>query len=113
MNEIEKAIECLKTQKDNLGMVVSEEVCNLAISSLENQLTNGWIPVNVSLPDVDKSRSYLVTKKSVDSEEGKTYNEACTEIFWVSDCKWDCERDELCDWKVVAWQTLPEPYKEP
>ena len=69
---------------------------------------NGWIPCSERLPDI--SNSYLVTIKS--ENDGEPIYETAHEIFWVSDNKWDCERDEDCEWKVTAWQNKLEPYKE-
>lgn len=64
-----------------------------------------WISVNDRLPT--KSKSYQVTKVCLDED----IDEVCSEIFWTKDNKWDGERDEYCEWIVVAWMELPQPYK--
>lgn len=71
---------------------------------------NEWILCSDGLPESDNSRSYLVTKICVDEEN--VISEVCTEIFWINDNKWDCERDCYCEWEVIAWQPLPQPYTE-
>ena len=69
MNDIEKAIEVLKRDiMHHEGIVArnleSPEYCkgerqcidciNIAISALQQQLTNGWIPVSERLPEINK-----------------------------------------------------------
>jgi hypothetical protein len=80
----------------------------MAISAITQQLTNRWIPVTERLPEV--SNSYQVTK--ICNGEDNSIYDTCTEVFWKNDNKWDCERDELCEWKVIAWKEKEEPYKE-
>jgi hypothetical protein len=75
--------------------------------AVEQQLNNEWVPVTERLPE--KSDSYRVTKMCED-EENPIY-ETCNEIFWTKDNKWDSERDDLCEWKVIAWKFKEEPYK--
>lgn len=76
-----------------------------------NEKSNGdWIPCNERLPK--KSNSYLVTKHIDETEDNEAMSEVCTEIFWTTDNKWDCERDSYCEWKVTAWQPMPESYHE-
>ena len=72
-----------------------------------NVRSNGWIPVEVELPKI--TNDYLVTKMC-DNDENPIY-ETAHEIFWTIDGKWDCERDEYCDWKVIAWQNKIVPYQ--
>ena len=67
-----------------------------------------WIPVETELPKI--SNSYLVTKMC--ENDGNPIYETAHEIFWTSDRKWDCERDEYCDWKVIAWQNKIAPYQK-
>ena len=73
-----------------------------------NVPSNGWIPVEVELPKI--TNDYLVTKMC-DNDENPIY-ETAHEIFWTIDGKWDCERDEYCDWKVIAWQNKIAPYQK-
>ena len=68
----------------------------------------GWIPCSERLPEI--SNSYLVTKMC-ENDENPIY-ETAHEIFWTIDGKWDCERDEYCEWKVIAWQNKLAPYKK-
>lgn len=70
--------------------------------------SNGWIPCSERLPEI--SNSYLVTKMC-ENDENPIY-ETAHEIFWTNDKKWDCERDEYCEWKVTAWQNKLAPYKK-
>lgn len=74
----------------------------------EQPKIGGWIPCSEWLPK--KSKSYLVTKHFAGNEECAEAYETCSEIFWTQDNKWDCERDPDCEWKVIAWQPLPDAY---
>lgn len=60
--EIEKAICVMENLKylliDVIGNKNNEKELDMAISALEHQLTNGWIPVTERLP---KEGRYLVT----------------------------------------------------
>lgn len=75
--------------------------------AVEKQINNEWIPITEKLPY--KSDSYRVTKVCYD--EDKSIYETSNEIFWAIDNKWDSERDDLCEWKVIAWKYKEEPYK--
>lgn len=68
---------------------------------------NGWIPCSEKLPNI--STSYLVTK--ICDNDGDPIYETSHEIFWTKDNKWDCERDEDCEWKVIAWREKLAPYQ--
>ena len=50
--EIEKAIELLKTVKHT--EIKYQSALDLAITALTQQLTNGWISVNEGLPEINK-----------------------------------------------------------
>lgn len=90
---IGKGIQCMYVQAENI---------------IRSKLNGGWIPCSERLPE--KSNSYLVTKHIDETENNMAMSEVCTEIFWITDNKWDCERDSDCEWKVTAWRPLPEAY---
>ena len=70
--------------------------------------SNGWIPCSSGvLPK--RSNSYCVTKMC--ENDGNPIYETCHEIFWTNDNKWDCERDEDCEWRVIAWKEKDKPYQ--
>ena len=60
-----------------------------------------WIPVSERLPN--KYGEYLISKKRI-----RNFNfEDVVEIrAYTIGCQWD-----RCDSRVVAWMSLPEPYK--
>lgn len=77
------------------------------VNKLAEEYNDGWIPCSVDLPKIPNS--YLVTKMC--ENDGNPIYETAHEIFWTSDKKWDCERDEYCEWKVIAWQNKLAPYQ--
>jgi len=108
MNNIVTAIEYLKNnsykmlEKNNNYAVQSVK---MAISALEQQLNNRWIPVSERLPE--KYGRYLVTTvygevKESEFDLGKWWqiNNSTISLKW---------KEEPI--KVVAWQPLPEPWK--
>ena len=107
--EIEKAIETLKDMKGVFDTrshkQYSLSALDLAISALEQQLTNGWISVTERLPEEGR---YLVTTVCGEVKE----SEFDLRKWWQIDnstisLEWEEEPN-----KVVAWRPLPEPYKE-
>ena len=78
------------------------------VDEVEKEYNNGWIDCKKELPKI--TNLYLVTKKYED--RGKSICETGHEIFWIKDNKWDCERDEDYEWKVIAWRNRLAPYKE-
>lgn len=70
------------------------------------QLKSDWIPVSERLPE--KSDVYLATFL----EEGKRYVERfyySDFMGWMMPVAW---QDEGRIENIIAWQPLPEPYKE-
>lgn len=105
--EIEKAIEELKDYKgDVFKKTISRQAVDLAISALEHQLTNGWIPVTERLPDVHKR--YLVSMKH------KSLNDTFIDCrYYDPDHQFEYQDDfERYNWEVIAWQNLPKLYRE-
>ena len=110
--EFEKIIEKLEELKlaDEEKLRYANGVANsIAIVKQEaEQYNNGWIPCSsVVLPK--RSNSYCVTKMC--ENDGNPIYETCHEIFWTNDNKWDCERDEDCEWRVIAWKEKDKPYQ--
>ncbi len=112
--EIERAIEVLRTY-NNCKSVLTEELedaIDLAISALEKQVNGGWIPVNKvnkEYPKFDENclaqtqDGYISTSIFYGfGEERQGYKEFLNGVW---------EINEL-DKEVIAWQPLPEPYKE-
>ena len=71
--------------------------------------TNGWIPCSERLPEIDGNTSDIVL---VCGSNGFQYM-----AFWCDDLKWRfCEcgmaKNPILWTEIVAWQPLPEPFKE-
>lgn len=77
------------------------------VNQLAEEYKNGWVPCKKELPKFPNT--YLVTKMC--EYDGNPIYETAHEIYWGSDGKWDCERDEDCEWKVIAWQNKIAPYR--
>ncbi len=99
MNDIERAIKCIEfIQCENKDLSINTKL--IAIKEiLEKQLNDKWILVNEKLPE--RSIPVLVS----DKQENVCIRAITCEIkgkkYWSQD-KYD----------VLAWQPLPEPYKE-
>ena len=107
--EKEKAICAMENLRhlliDVLGNKNNEKEFDVAIEMPEKQLTNGWIPVSERLP---KEGRYLVTTAYGEVKE----SEFDLKKWWQIDnstISLEWEEEPI---KVVAWQPLPEPYKE-
>lgn len=137
--EIEKAIEYMKFSMElqltatramihangrkKLGKTYLKEMgqrivnYKTVISSLTQQLNNGWIPVSERWPD--KSGHYLVTYHEwTDGNYLPKYDEVYVKIlryheaiFRLPVCV-DEEAEKDMHREIIAWQSLPEPYKE-
>ena len=71
--------------------------------------TNGWIPCSERLPEIDGNTSDIVL---VCGSNGFQYM-----AFWCDDLKWRfCEcgmaKNPILWTEIVAWQPLPETFKE-
>lgn len=91
----------------NVTADLTMEIINLAISALEKQETDRWIPVTERLPE--KDGDYLVTL--YDSMERWT-----EVLYWnpTFGGRWQgLIEDDLSDIEnVSAWRPLPAPYQE-
>lgn len=103
---VEKLIERLGEAFHDVNPYVERVVVKI-VNQLAEEYNNDWIPCEVDLPKIPNS--YLVTKMC-ENDDNPIY-ETAHEIFWTTDGKWDCERDEYCEWKVIAWRDKLAPYK--
>ena len=115
MSDISMVIEELKHGKMfgniTFQMPYDEEEIDTIIGTLEKQLNDGWIPVSERLPDICGLGLLLTIENRYEQRKvikGFTgYMEKGKLEFHTN----DKETDLKC-WKVLAWQSLPEPYKE-
>lgn len=89
------------------GCELSRGEAELAISALEKQLTNGWIPVTERLPNMEECQKndcrFIVTDGNRVYEDSFDYMaDGYIEPHWTY--------STMC--QPTAWQPLPEPYKE-
>ena len=94
--EIEKAIETIKSWGVNDYDTDIDKAFRLAISALEHQLTNGWIPCIEKYPE--ECERVIVWD---------TLNNRIA-IAYFSCPHWEADDGRI---NVIAWQPLPEPYK--
>lgn len=104
MNDIEKAIDVLKrlriaTTTSNIDGFRVLEPLTMAISALEKQLNGCWIPVSERLPK--ENEEVLITL---------AHGKATWAYLYQG--KWHTMFSAYPIERVIAWQPLPEPYKE-
>lgn len=103
-NEVKSAGNGAYFSKNNISKIVE-----LLLADLEqDEKENGWIPVSERLPEIKMpyEECYLVT-------DGRF----CWMAYYIREKEWifaDCTNcKNKIDWTgIVAWQPLPEPYKE-
>jgi hypothetical protein len=116
--EIEKAIEtlkdfneCVRVKADGAYATIDfVEARVLAISVLQQQLTNGWIPVSERLPDSDVSTRVYATIRYKETGHIRT-----DRLHWFFGYFKNLNGSRLSEkYEVIAWKPdrLPEPYKE-
>lgn len=101
-NEVESTGDGAYFSKNNISKIVE-----LLLADLDEK-ENGWIPVSERLPEIKMpyEECYLVT-------DGRF----CWMAYYIREKEWifaDCTNcKNKIDWTgIVAWQPLPEPYKE-
>ena len=107
--EIEKAIVAIKLLFDYNVYGIKEHHVRTALECMQQQLNNGWIPVSERLPEesidgiTDDYVSYNVSLKFEYAE--------CTRTYKFGNGRWWNDGTDMSEY-AVAWQPLPEPYKE-
>lgn len=77
----------------------------------EKQLNNGWIPVSERLPQLPDGKSFIFVNATVLAPSGLRNTMQMTWELKRGKPTW-CYLGRTSDWNVIAWQPLPEPYKE-
>ena len=93
---VDDAIEIVKQEAEKFGTDI-------------NVGSNGWIPCSERLPEIDGNTSDTVL---VCGSNGFLYM-----AFWCDDLQWRfCEcgmaKEPVLWTEIIAWQPLPEPFKE-
>lgn len=111
--EIKEAIEYFKAD------TFLDKHIKLAISALEQQLTNGWIPV--SKPP-NEYGTYMVAWRPINMTEGDVKIRTRSKItHFYEILEYDPEdesgwietiKQSEGAYEILAWRPLPEPYKE-
>ena len=107
-----KAIEWFKSRIEVMPDSETKEMFCMAVSALEKQEQDGWIPCKERLPD--KSEDYLVTNYI--EKWGDKITETCEAFYVYNDSIYKtsywCGSENHKLGKVSAWRPLPEPYTE-
>ena len=85
------------------GVMYSKKI----VQEVAEEYNGGWIPCSERLPVAGKR--YLVSAiwKDKDFEKSAVYD-----AVYGSDGLWHSYNYEPVSYKVIAWQPLPEPFKE-
>lgn len=123
---VDKVItQIIKTEEDNLvyevqqatGYDINKEELIKALRYDRDQYQKGyedgrkdneWIPVSERLPE-ERGR-YIVTEKEFRIDDREHKGKYSTKVEQVEYCNGRWQRANF--FEVIAWQPLPEPYKE-
>ena len=103
-------IESLKSNKGFGGTIQTMyadgmlDKAKQIVQEVAEEYNNGWIPCSERLPEDFMSMEYLTTVK------GHFYPEI--NYYCVVNHKWYSNEKSTKEVDVIAWQPLPEPYKE-
>ena len=87
-----------------LGITNMSEYSKQIVQEVAEEYNNGWIPCSERLPEDFMSMEYLTTVN------GHFYSEI--NYYCVANHKWFSSRKTTKEVDVIAWQPLPEPFKE-
>ena len=103
---VEEVSPCLDDEYDDFFHRGLERASRL-VKEVAEEYNGGWIPCSERLPEAGKR--YLVSAiwKDKDFEKSAVYD-----AVYGSDGLWHSYNYEPVSYKVIAWQPLPEPFKE-
>ena len=102
-----KAFENIIDELKQESIIVDDDAGHRAVEIIEQiaeEYNNGWIACSDRLPDDFMSMEYLTTVN------GHFYPEI--NYYCVANHKWFSSRKTTKEVDVIAWQPLPEPFKE-
>lgn len=103
-SEYDYAYECAMNDARKQAIEIVDQV--------EKEHNNGWIPCSEKLPERNKEVQCWVKSKTISGTETYIIG-SCDNGFWfLKTYEIDRESFPVKDYEVVAWQPLPEPYKE-
>jgi hypothetical protein len=102
MTEEQKCLEWLKHRRDNMPMAGAKRMFGIAISALEKQEQDRWVPVTERLPELD-------TDVLVTDQYGNVWQAAYVE--WCGIERFVSAEESITLEDVIAWKPLPEAYK--
>ena len=129
MTDEQKCLEWLKHRRDNMPMAGAKRMFDIAISALEKQERERWIPVTERLPETTDP----VNVTWANNDPVSYYEDIRGKRFTATACyhrgKWwwysavcqdlldeygkSCMDDEIDEAiEILAWRPLPEPYTE-
>ena len=106
----EKILERLEAdEKHTFDGCINKRYAKQIVQEVAEEYNGGWIPCSERLPEIDGNTSDTVL---VCGSNGFLYM-----AFWCDDLQWRfCEcgmaKEPVLWTEIVAWQPLPEPFKE-
>ena len=108
LERLDSHIEIAKSEGD-FSYIKPFEIAKGEVQNVAEEYNNGWIPCSERLPDKAGYEVLATLENSVGQRRG-----AIIFTGYGDESFWHCNNKEydLEAWKVIAWQPLPELYKE-
>ena len=109
--EIEKQKETGSSLVDTPGWRLYVKTMERAKDIIRNHMNDGWIPVEEALPEEDGI--YIIDDRTFNSSWIHTAGFKVSSKAWCENhgVYYDDKYGRYEDGRVIAWQSLPEPYK--
>ncbi len=83
------------------------EARDLAISALEKQEQDRWIPITERMPE---ENDFVLVTVSGEDVRGCEWKDSMALAVWIN--QWNLVDANLVSYRISAWRPLPEPYTE-
>ena len=80
------------------------------LKGMTEQQDNRWIPTSEKLPQLPDGKSSIPLNATILAPSGLRNTLPLTWELRKGEYVW-CYFGRICDWNVIAWQLLPEPWK--